>query len=90
MHKEMRKFATYHIDNVFCFKENLLCYANDLRRSCVLISNVPITIGMEGSKNEMIVAVDCIDEIIPKENSFEALQNFHEQKKRLVVWVSFL
>ena len=47
----------------------------------MLISNAPITTGREGSKNEMIVAVDCLDEIIPEENSFEALKNFHEQKK---------
>ena len=72
----MRKQVSFKIDNVLFFKEKLLHFAKDFSHCCVLISNK-----WQGSKNEMIAAIDSSDEIIPRENSFEALKKFHQKKK---------
>ncbi|MBI4946770.1 MAG: anthranilate synthase component I family protein [Bacteroidetes bacterium] len=78
----MRKFVKYEISNVLVFKENLLHYANSFHRCCVLISNTGQEnfTGIYSDRNEMIIAVDSIDQITPSENSFAALNRFHKEK----------
>lgn len=77
----MRQTLSFNIENSFSFNEKLLMYAAGFKRCCILKSNVPMVIGRQGSKNELIVAIDSADEISPKENSFDALKKFHGEKK---------
>lgn len=71
----MREQIVFEIDNVIFFKEKLLHYAKNMERFCVLNSNE-----WQNCNNEMIVAMDSIDEIIPSWNSFDALKKFHKEK----------
>jgi para-aminobenzoate synthetase component 1 len=91
----MRKFVKYEIAGVSSIKENLLHYAKNFPRCCVLISNawrnnsdcrflseeiLSDWKGVNSDRSEMIVAVGSIDEIIPAENSFETLNRFQKEK----------
>ncbi len=57
------------------FKKNLLHWARQFSTTCILDSNK-----WNGSEQEIIAAFGSVDKIIPSENSFEELRNFHVKK----------
>lgn len=72
----MRKKILFELDDIVSFKKSLAFYAKNFARFCILESN-----GYSGNANEMIAAIDSLDEIIPDENSFEELKKFQEEKQ---------
>ncbi|MBI3500542.1 MAG: anthranilate synthase component I family protein [Bacteroidetes bacterium] len=72
----MRKWLHFEISDVNIFKENILHCASGFSRAGVLQSNE-----YNGSETEMLVALDCAEEIICKENCFDMLKNFYESKQ---------
>ena len=79
----MREFVKYEVPDIISFKRNMLYYASTFSRCCVLKSNNWQGDSQEvhSEEIEMIVAVGSIGEILPSENSFEALSRFHKEKK---------
>jgi len=72
----MRKVVSYELADVSSFKKQLVAYAKTLSRFCILSSNE-----WQNSSSELIAGFDSVDEIIPIENSLEALKTFYEKKK---------
>ena len=72
----MREFVSFQINDVDRFKKNLLNWAGQFSRCCVLDSNQ-----WQGNKNELIAAVGSVHELVPGKNSFEELKKFHALKK---------
>ena len=72
----MRKSVAFEIKNIVSFKKQLTGFSKKFSRFCILESNA-----FSGSENEMIAAFDSLDEIIPKEKSFDALKKLYEEKK---------
>ncbi len=72
----MRSWVSITAADSVAFKENLLRYASQHSRCCVLESN-----DWQGSRNETIAAIGMLEEITPADHSFFVLQEFHQEKK---------
>lgn len=72
----MRKVYSFQIIEPSVFIERLLLFSKQYSRSCLLTSNE-----WEGSRVDMIAAMDAVDEIQPSSNTFETLKDFWTQKK---------
>ena len=72
----MRVFKPIKVDNCVCFQEKLFHWATTYSKYCILDSNK-----WNGDKDEILVAIDSIDDFISSKNSFEELKLFHEKKK---------
>ena len=76
----MRLTATYQLENVEQFKNQVCLWASQFKHAAVLLGNTESTQG-KYLEYDMLVGVGALSEIIPKFQSFNALEDFHLQKK---------
>src|ERR1051325_2770675 len=72
----MRKQVTFRINDIFSFTQKLMLFSERSSRSCILSSNE-----FNGTENEIIAGIDCVQEINAAQNSFDALKKFYEEEK---------
>ena len=75
----MRQTATYHISDIKSFKKKLSAWASQFKHSAVLQGSVNKNNGLY-LNYDMLVGVDALSELNPRQNSFDALFHFHKQK----------
>ena len=71
----MRIFITHKLTDTSLFKKNVLHYADQFGRCCILDNN-----NWPEGNFEIMAAIDSVDEIIPKKDSFDTLKKFYESK----------
>lgn len=71
----MRVFIPFKIDTCGSFQEKLVYWVNPYSKHCILDSN-----GWSGSEQEMLVAIDSVDDFFSSKNSFEELEAFYKKK----------
>lgn len=71
----MRVFIPFKIDAGRFFQEKLLHWANTYSKHCILDSN-----GWNGNEQEILVAIDSVDDFTSSKNSFKELQVFYKKK----------
>lgn len=74
----MRLTATYHLDNVEDFKKQVSAWSSEFKKSAVLLGDTDASQG-KYLQCDMLVGVDALSEIVPANNSFDALEKYQQQ-----------
>ena len=80
----MRLTATYQLENVEQFKNQVCLWASQFKHAAVFIGNTDFTQG-KYLEYDMLVGVGALSEIIPKSQSFNALEDYHIQTKAILL-----
>ena len=76
----MRITSTYQLKNVEQFKKQVCLWASQFKHAAVLLGNTDSKQG-KYLEYDMLVGVGALSEIIPKSQSFNALEDYHRQVK---------
>ena len=74
----MRLTATYQLGNVAHFKKQVSAWASQFKQSAVLLGDTDASQG-KYLQYDMLIGVDAFSEIVPANNSFDALEAYQQQ-----------